>query len=522
MSPAGLQWVMNAYLLALASCVTVGGRLSELVGRGRMFRIGAATFVAASAACGLADSETWLILARAVQGLGAAAMIPTTMASIVDAFDVQERGRAIGIYGGISMISLALGPLAGGLLTQGVTWRAVFWINLPLGLAMLAVAARSLPRDAPERDAAMDWPGALTLVSGLVMVVLALMQSQQWGWGSTATIVLLTGGVALIAAFGLVETRARFPLVALGLFKSRNFSVGNTVLALVQYALAGMSVFGAIYVQELLGFGPIAASLSFLPLTVPLLLLAPWAGQVYDRIGPRALVGCGAGLLGVALVWIAAVLGKLEFAWLVPALALGGIGIALTMGPAGTDAFNAAPAALRGQASGVMGAMRQVGGTVGVAIMGTAVGSVQRDRLIDYAHKVGATAADRTHFDAVVAAAHGDPAVLRRLPIATLDALRDSLVSGISTAYYIAAGVLLAAALLGGLSLRRVRAADATPAGFMAPLKRRQAACQRSLKLRDEQRALSRRRRLAAAESVVACRGFHSASVEEGAREAGP
>jgi MFS family permease len=149
MTQNGLQWVVNAYLLALASCVAIGGRLSELLGQARMFRLGALVFVAASAACGLAQSESWIIAARAIQGLGAAMMIPPTTATVINAFNASERGRAMGIYGGISMISLALGPLVGGLLTQSVTWRAVFWVNLPVGLAMLALAAISLPADRP-------------------------------------------------------------------------------------------------------------------------------------------------------------------------------------------------------------------------------------------------------------------------------------------------------------------------------------------------------------------------------------
>jgi EmrB/QacA subfamily drug resistance transporter len=463
MTQNGLQWVVNAYLLALASFVAIGGRLSELLGQARMFRLGALVFVAASAACGLAQSESWIIAARALQGLGAAMMIPPTTATVINAFTATERGRAMGIYGGISMISLALGPLVGGVLTQSVTWRAVFWVNLPVGLAMLALAAISLPADRPEPEARMDWRGAFTLVPGVVMIVLALMQAQQWGWGSSATVALLCGGTALVAAFTFVELRTRSPLVQLKLFRSRNFSVDNTVLALIQFALTGLTVFGALYVQELLGFGPITAGLSFLPVVLPLLLLAPRAGVLYDRIGPRTLVATGAALLGASLVWIAIMLGKLEYAWLLPAYVVAGIGMALVMTPASTDAMNSAPATHRGQASGVMNTLKQVGGTVGLAIMGTAVTTVQHDRLTDYANRVGASAADRAHFTSLVAAAHGDPSLLHNLPSATLGALSDSLVSAIGTAYLIAGAAVLIGAVVSALLLRRVRAADATP-----------------------------------------------------------
>src|SRR5262249_26444926 len=159
-----------------------------------MFRLGAALFVMASSGCGLAQSGGWIIVARAIQGLGAAAMIPAAGAIVINAFEAGQRGRAMGIYSGISMIFLALGPLAGGVLTQEISWRAVFWVNIVPGLAMLTLAAVTLPDDAPERDAGMDWPGAFTLVPGLVLLVLGLMQSGRWGWNSGATAALIALG----------------------------------------------------------------------------------------------------------------------------------------------------------------------------------------------------------------------------------------------------------------------------------------------------------------------------------------
>jgi MFS family permease len=265
----------------------------------------------------------------------------------------------------------------------------------------------------------MDWRGALTLVPGLVMLVLGLMQSEQWGWRSNATVCLILAGLALLIAFVRIEMRSRCPLVDMGLFASRNFAVENAVLALVQFALTGMTVFGAIYVQEQLGFTPIAAGLSLLPVMVPLMLLAPRVGALYDRIGPRALVAIGAALVGASLAWTATVLGKLEYAWLVPAYVVGGAGLALVMTPASTDAMNVAPAGLRAEASGVIQTLRQLGGTVGLAIMGTVVAGVRADG--------------------------------------------GSSVAGISAAYYIGAGVVLVGALLAGTLLRHVRAADAKP-----------------------------------------------------------
>jgi Major Facilitator Superfamily len=285
------------------------------------------------------------------------------------------------------------------------------------------------------------------------------MQAQQWGWNSTATITLLAAGAALITAFALTEPHRRSPLVQLTLFRNRNFPADGAVLGLVQFALTGLTVFGAIYVQELLGFGPIAAGASLLPVTIPVLLLSPLAGRIYDRAGPGTLVTAGAVLLGAGLLWAATLLGTLPYPWLLPGYVSIGIGIALTT-PAFTDALNTAPAAHRGQAQGVTTTLRQVGGTVGLAIMGTVVATVLHGRLELVARRAGASVADRAQVTAVVPA-HGDPALLRRLPPGTLIALRDSLLSGISTALYIGGGVVLAGAVVAWALLRRVSAADA-------------------------------------------------------------
>jgi MFS family permease len=349
----------------------------------------------------------------------------------------------MGTYAGISTISLALGPLLGGLLTQGITWRAVFWVNLPVGLAMLALAQSALPADDPQRGAVMDWPGAATLVPGLAAIVLALMQSARWGWASPATIALLGGGAALLAAFIFIEARRSSPLVQLKLFASRNFSAGTTVLGCVQFALIGLSVFGAIYVQEILGFSPITAGLAMLPMMLPVMLLSPAAGRAYDRLGPRALVAAGAALVGTGTIWTAALIGTFRYAWLLPGLVLTGMGIALVMTSASTDAVNTAPPARRGQAQGVIQTLRHMGGTVGLAIMGTVVARTQRARL------AGA-----------LPAVHGDPVVLSKLSAAMPGALRDSLAAGISSALYIGGAVVLASAVAAWALLRRITPAD--------------------------------------------------------------
>ncbi|HWV86526.1 MAG TPA: DHA2 family efflux MFS transporter permease subunit [Capillimicrobium sp.] len=462
LSTTGVQWVVNAYLLAIAVLVALGGRIGDLIGNERVFRIGAIVFVLASAACGLAQNEAWIIVARAVEGAGAALMTPSSGAIVMNAFSSDERGKAMGIYTGVSMVFLALGPLIGGALVEGIGWEAVFYVNLPVGTAMLVLAHITMPRERAPAPAGgrVDWPGVPLLIVGVGALVLGLMQSRAWGWDSPAVISLLIAAAVVLPLFVLWELRAREPLVQLRLFKSRNFSADNLVLAVVQFGTIGVSVFGAIWVQDVLGFGPITAGLSLLPLTIPLLLLAPATGKLYDRIGPRAPVAAGAFLVGVAFAWSAAVLHELSYGWIVPGYVLMGIGLALVMTPASTDAMNVADPALRGQASGVIQTMRQVGGTIGIAVLGTIISNVQHTQVSDWVAADPSRAADISQIQTVLANPDADPS--SAADPAVVEMLRDAVTTAISSAYWVAAGFLLAAAIVAALVLRHVRAADAS------------------------------------------------------------
>jgi EmrB/QacA subfamily drug resistance transporter len=378
LTTAGVQWVVNAYLLLLAVFVALGGRVADLVGPERTFRAGSALFVAASALCGLADGEAGIIVARGLQGIGAAMMVPSTGALLVNAFDPSERGKAMGIYTGVSMVFLALGPLVGGLLTQGVSWRAVFFINLPIGLAMLVAARFTLPRGPRPRvpRGAIDWVGIPLLVFGLGTLVLGLMQGHTWGWSSPAVVSLLVVAAVLIPVFLWWERRAAAPLVQLRLYRLQNFGANSTILAGVQFALVGASVFGAIWSQQVLGFSAIDAGLALLPLTLPLLLVAPIAGRLYDRVGPRPILIAGSVLIAVGLAWLGYHLPAHEYARLIPGYAVMGVGIGMTISPATTDTLSAAAPAERSQASGIVQTVRQIGGVVGIAVLGAIVAHI--------------------------------------------------------------------------------------------------------------------------------------------------
>jgi MFS family permease len=293
LSQTELQWVVNAYLLALAAFVAVAGRISDMFNRVGVMIAGIAIFVVCSALCGLADSDAWLIGARALQGIGAALMIPPTATIVINTFAPDERGRAMGIYAGISMIFLSLGPLIGGVFTESLDWRWVFWINLPVGLVTIAMVLWTRPEGRVEAGQRLDRLGLVTLVPGLTLLVLGFMEASNWGWGSAKTIAALGAGAILLGAFALIEHRVASPLVQLRLFRVRNFSGDTAVLFFAQFALIGLTIFGAIFTQDLLGFTPIEAGLGMLPVTLPLLVAAPLAGRIYDRAGPRGIVAAG-------------------------------------------------------------------------------------------------------------------------------------------------------------------------------------------------------------------------------------
>jgi EmrB/QacA subfamily drug resistance transporter len=455
-----LQWVVNAYLLALAALVAVGGRLADMFNRVAVLIVGISLFALASAACGLADDELAILLARAVQGAGAALMIPPTGAIVINTFPPEERGKAMGVYAGVSMLALSLGPLVGGLFTEYADWRWVFWVNLPVAAATIAMVLWTRPPGQVERGQRLDWAGLATLVPGLAAVVLALMQSNTWGWGSASVLVLLGGGLLLLVVFVLIERRQRSPLVELGLFASRNFRGDSLVLFCVQFSLIALTVFGAIYVQDMLGFSPVEAGLGLLPLTIPLLFAAPIGGRIYDRAGPRLLVSTGCLLTGAGLLWTAAVLHELAYGWLVPGYVALGVGVGLVMSPTNTDAMGAAPAPLRGQASGMIQTVRQVGGTVGLAIVGAIVAGVQHDRLQDFLLGIGAPQSEVDSVQRILAEDAGSQRqIAEQVPAAELrqvtEAAKDAAVDGIAAAYWVAGGVVVLAAVAAWAILRR-------------------------------------------------------------------
>jgi EmrB/QacA subfamily drug resistance transporter len=371
---SALQWTVNAYALTFAVLMLTGGKLADFVGRRRIFIAGLAVFTASSLACGLATSGEMLIAARTVQGIGAALMMPSTLSIISATFPVQERGTAIGIWAGVSAMALAIGPLVGGLLTEHIDWSWSFFINVPIGVVAI-VAARLLIRESRDTtaDQRLDIPGLVTSGVALFALTFALIEANDYGWTSPTILSLfVVAGVGLVA-FVLLELRQRAPMLDVSLFRSGTFAGANIVALLVFLAMFGVFFFVSLYVQGILGYSPVQAGALFLPMTVLIMLVAPVAGKLSDVIGSRWLIVGGMLLLAAHLLLLSTLDVGSNFWDILPALILGGLGMSLTMTPATAAAIGSVPVAKAGVGSGVLNTFRQVGGALGIAIMGAIV-----------------------------------------------------------------------------------------------------------------------------------------------------
>jgi EmrB/QacA subfamily drug resistance transporter len=381
LSASGQQWVVNAYVLAMAALVALGGKLGDKLGGVTTFRIGVVLFFLASMACGLAPTgalgEPWIIAARIAQGAGAALMVPVSAAIVMGAFSLKERGRAMAIYAGISQVFLALGPLLGGALTESVSWRTVFWLNVPVGLAALVMVHIAKPANPKNAGIAIQARSVVGLVVGVGLAILAVQQATTWGWTAPATLIALTVGVAVAAWFVFAQTRTTNPLVNVRLFARRAFLGNLVVLGLVQFGLLAVILYSSIYLQNLLGMTPMMAGLGVLPMILALAAAAQLGGRWYDRAGvrPPVLTGLVVSVIGLA-IWTAS-LPTLEYAPQLPGMILTGFGIGLLMSPTNTDALGRVGPAERSQASGLVQTIRQLGGTLGVTVIGAVVLGLQ-------------------------------------------------------------------------------------------------------------------------------------------------
>ncbi len=381
-SLSALEWTVNAYTLTFAVLMVTGGRLGDIFGRRTLFLFGVVVFGASSMAIGFAPTDQTLVAFRAVQGVGAAFMMPATLSIITQAFPPEQRGTAIGTWAGVSAMALAIGPVLGGFLTQDVNWRAIFFINPPIAVVAVAVtlfAARNSRDETVDRT--VDLPGIAAITVGLTALVLALVEGNAWHWGSTRIVVLLVLAVVGLVGFALIETRVRAPMVNFAFFRSRSFLGANIVGFFVSFAMLAQFFFLALYMQNILGYSPLQAGLRFLPSTLLLVVMGPLAGRLTDRVGPRPLMTPGLLLVSLSILLQSGITVHTSYARLLPGFVLMGMGIGLVMSPMSTAAMNSVDRTKAGAASGVLSMSRMVGGTFGVAVMGALISALGRSQI---------------------------------------------------------------------------------------------------------------------------------------------
>jgi EmrB/QacA subfamily drug resistance transporter len=374
-----LSWVVNAYTLTFGGFLLLGGRLADLLGRRRMFMSGLILFSAASFAGGIAQSEAWLIAARAVQGLGGAIVSPAALSIITTTFaEGPERNRALGIWGAVAGAGGAAGVLLGGILTSGLSWRWVLFVNVPIGIVAAMLAPRFLNESRADDGAkTFDVPGAVTVTAGLSLLVYAVVDAVNVGWGSTATILRLAGAAALLIAFVVIEGRQRDPLMPFSIFRLRTLRGANVVGLLIGMSLFSMFFFISLYLQGVLHYSPIKTGISYLPLAGGIIVSAGLASQVVTRIGFKPPLIAGLLLIAGALVWFAqapAIGGSYSKHILGPSL-LAAVGLGFSFVPVTIAAVAGTKPHEAGLASGLINTSQQVGGALGLAILATVANS---------------------------------------------------------------------------------------------------------------------------------------------------
>jgi EmrB/QacA subfamily drug resistance transporter len=365
----GLEWTVNAYTLTFAVLLLTGAALGDRFGRRRMFSIGLAIFTLASAAAALAPSLEVLVAARALQGLGGAIITPLTLTILSAAVPAEKRGVALGAWGGIGGLAVALGPLVGGAVVSGLSWQWIFWINVPVGLVMIPLALRRL-NETHGPSGRLDLPGLGLASIGLLGIVWGLVRGNGQGWTSPEIVASLTAGTALVVAFVLWELRTETPMLPMRFFRNRTFALTNVASLLMFFGMFGSIFLLAQFVQTVQGYSPFGSGLRILPWTAMPIFVAPIAGALSDRIGGRPLMALGLALQAVGLGWMAAIGSPTTpYGDFVAPFVISGMGMALFFAPVANVVLSSVRPEEEGQASGANNAIRELGGVFGVAVL---------------------------------------------------------------------------------------------------------------------------------------------------------
>jgi EmrB/QacA subfamily drug resistance transporter len=363
-----LEWTVNAYNLSFAVLLMTAAALGDRFGRRRLFAAGIGLFVVASAACALATSVGALIAARAVQGAGAAMVTTLALALVGAAFPPERRGSALGIFFAVNGLAVAGGPLVGGAVTQGIAWEWIFWLNVPIGLALIPLVLTRIP-ESRGPDSRVDLPGLALVSGGVLGVVWALVRGNSAGWASAEVLGAFVGGLGLLAAFVGLELRTRTPMLPMHYFRSRAFSAGNAAIFCAVGSLFCAVFFMSQFLQAGLGYGPLDAGLRLLPWTATLFFVAPVAGKLVDRFGERPFLVAGPLLQAVGMAWVALIAhAGMDYAQMIPPLMVAGVGISMSFPAAQNSVVGSVPPEAIGKAAGTNSTMRELGGVLGIAL----------------------------------------------------------------------------------------------------------------------------------------------------------
>ncbi len=376
-----LQWVVDAYALALAALLLASGSIADLLGRRRIFVVGLLLFVCASLLCGLAGSPTMLNVSRGLQGIGGAMMFATSLALIAQEFAPDERGTAFGIWGATTGFAVAVGPLVGGVLTDGLGWEWIFLVNVPIGLITAAITVARVPESERDPNSRIDWAGLVTFSLGLFCLVFALIRGNDHGWTSAQILALLGAAVLLIAVFVAVELHRSQPMLDLHLFRKPAFTGAQIVAFTLHASMFAMFLYIVLYMQNVLGYSPLETGVRFLPISILSFLAAPVAGKLSERFPVRWFLGAGLLLVGIGLLLMSGIEPSDDWTTLLAGFLVAGVGIGFINPPLATAAIGVVEPRRAGAASGINSTFRQVGTAVGIAGLGALLQSKVTDNL---------------------------------------------------------------------------------------------------------------------------------------------
>ena len=461
-TPETLQWTIDAYVLSFAVLILLGGKLGDRFGRKRMFLVGLLIFTLSSAACAQATTDTQLVAFRAIQGAGAALLNPLSLSIIVAAFPRKQLPTAIGIWSGISALGLSAGPLIGGLLVERVSWSAVFWVNVPVGVVAAALTVLAVDESRDEQRRQLDVVGTTLVTGGLFAVVYELIGTNSHAWASAQTVGLLTGAAVLLALFVAWERHTPEPKVPPSFFLRRTFATSTVVSLLVGFAFIGVLFLIVLYFQNVQGYSPLQAGIRTLPLTLTQAAIALNAGRLNERLGPRIQMTTGMLMLAVGLFGLAQLHAASSYDRIWPFQVLLGLGMGLAMPAVGATAMATVPADQSGIASGIINAGRQVGGSLGIAVLGTVSALLARS---EWQHQLAllppASQSKAAHLTSLVVGGQGSAVAAvagRSAELAGLTSFVDGLRGALLTSSVLA--LVAAAVAFGGLRRSRPSAPE--------------------------------------------------------------